>query len=58
LNSQAKKNFFEKMKNFFLAMFLRWFQKKAFIWEIRNDNFNKTKIGAGHTTGYGIICEK
>ncbi|MFH1047617.1 MAG: methyltransferase domain-containing protein [Patescibacteria group bacterium] len=53
----SESSLFAKIKKKSLTLFISWFQKKALIWDEKN-GFNKTRIGAGHTTGYGIICEK
>lgn len=50
-------SFFSKIKKKIFILFIRWFQKKALIWD-NGSNFNKTTIGLGHTTGYGILCKK
>lgn len=48
---------FAKMKKRLLAFFITWFQKKALVWD-GEAGFCRTDIGAGHTTEYGIVCEK
>lgn len=57
LGADFDNSLFAKMKKIIFTLFIQWLQKKALVWD-NGDNFNKTVIGAGHTTGYGIICEK
>lgn len=57
LEMNRENSLFIKIKKKIFTIFLRWFQKKALVWD-NNNYFNKTAIGAGHTTGYGIVCKK
>jgi len=46
-----------KIKQAAPLFLLAWFQKRAIKWDGRK-GFCSTDIGRGHTTGYGIVCEK
>lgn len=53
----ASRSFWSRVWRVAVARFIARLQKMAMAWDDAG-GFNRTTIGSGHTTGYGIVCVK